>query len=264
MTMQRARRLASTAVVAVLAVAGLSACQQSPDVAAYVGGETISEKRVQDIYGQVRDQLTAAREQAQQQGEANGASAEPLPPLAMPIKQQDVLNALLTVDVLRKSAKARGVQAADSPTVEQVAQARNYSPEWEYTRLYTETYRLRTALQSAVKPATLTEADLRDVHQRLVKGGAADPSTTFEQFQSTLSPENKTLLETYVAMRTELQDIVEDEKVKLNPRYGNQQITLLSAQGANGQDVPLISLAFAGNEAGEAYVTDVSAVADVA
>ena len=265
MTMQRARRLASTAVVAVLAVAGLTACQQSPDVAAYVGGGTITEKRVQDIYGQVRDQLTAAREQAQQQqGEANGASAEPLPPLAMPIKQQDVLNALLSVDVLRKSAQAHGLKPADSPTVEQVAQARNYSPEWEYTKLYAETYRLRTALQSAVTPATLTEADLRDVHQRLVKGGAADPSTTFEQFQSTLSPENKSLLQTYVAMRTELQDIVEDEKVKLNPRYGDQQITLLSAQGANGQDVPLISLAFAGNEAGDAYVTDVSAVADVA
>ena len=264
MTMQRARRLASTAVVAVLAVAGLSACQQSPDVAAYVGGGTITEERVQDIYGQVRDQLTAAREQAQQQGGADGASAEPLPPLVMPIKQQDVLNALLSVDVLREAAKARGVQPADSPTVEQVAQARNYSPEWEYTKLYTETYRLRTALQSAVTPATLTEGDLRDVHQRLVKGGAADPSTTFEAFQSTLSPENKSLLQTYVAMRTELQGIVEDEKVKLNPRYGNQQITLLSAQGANGQDVPLISLAFAGNEAGDAYVTDVSAVADVA
>jgi hypothetical protein len=264
MTMQRARRLASTAVVAALAVAGLSACQQSPDVAAYVGDATISEERVQAVYGQVRDQLTAAREQARQQQAGAGASAEALPPLTMPIKQQDVLNTLLSVDVLRKSAQAHGLQAADSPTVEQVAQARNYSPDWEYTKLYTETYRLRTALQSKVTPATLTEADLRDVHRRLVQGGAADPSTTFEQFQSTLSPENKSLLQTYVALRTELQKIVEDENVKLNPRYGNQQITLLSAQGGNGEDVPLISLAFNGDAAGVASVTHVSAVADVA
>ena len=263
MTMQRARRLASTAVVAALAVAGLSACQQSPDVAAYVGSATITEARVQDIYDQVRDELTAAREK--QQSEAGTASAEPLPALTMPIKQQDVLNTLLTVDVLRRSVQAHNLKAADSPTVEQVAQARNYSPQWEYTQLYTETYRLRTALQSAVTPATLTEADLRDVHQRLVKGGAADPSTTFEQFQSTLSPENKSLLQTYVAMRTELEKIVADEKVKLNPRYGNQQVTLLSAQSQDGKDVPLIVLPFAGDDqAGDAYVTDVSAVADVA
>lgn len=264
MTMQRARRLASTAVVAVLAVAGLSACQQSPDVAAYVGGKTITEERVEDVYDQVRTQLTAAREQAQQQAGADGGAAEPLPELTMPIKQQDVLNALLSVDVLRRSAQAHGLKAADSPTIEQVAQARNYSPDWEYTKLYTETYRLRTALQSAVTPAPLTEADLRDVHQRLVKGGAADPSTTFETFQSTLSPENKALLQSYVSMRAELQKIVEDEDVKLNPRYGNQEIVLLSAQGQNGQDVPLISLAFPGDDSGEAYVTDVSAVADVA
>ncbi|MEV4705775.1 SurA N-terminal domain-containing protein [Actinoplanes sp. NPDC049316] len=262
MTMQRARRLASTAVVAVLAVAGLTACQQSPDVAAYVGGGTITEDRVQGIYDQVRDQLTAAREQARQQ---KGDSAEPLPPLAMPIKQQDVLNTLLTVDVLRKSAKAHNLQAADSPTVEQVAQARNYSPEWEYTRLYTETYRLRTALQGAVSPATLTDADLRDVHQRLVKGGVADPSTTFEQFKNTLSPENKSLLETYVALRGELEKIVADEHVKLNPRYGDQQVSLLSAQGSDGKDVPLIVLPLAGDDqSGDTYVTDVSAVANVA
>ncbi|BCJ52214.1 hypothetical protein Asp14428_36890 [Actinoplanes sp. NBRC 14428] len=263
--MQRARRLASTAVVAVLAVTGLSACRQSPDVAAYIAGGTITEKRIQGIYDQVRDELTAAREQAQQQAGAKGPSAEPLPPLTMPIKQQDVLNTLLSVDILRKSAQAHGVQPAASPTVEQVAQARNYSPQWEYTQLYAETYRLRTSLQSAVAPATLTDDDLRDVHQRLVKGGAADPGTSFDQFKSTLSAENKTLLQTYVAMRTELEKIVADDKVKLNPRYGAQQVTLLSAQSADGKDVPLVVLTLSGGDSSQgAYVTDVSAVTTLA
>ncbi|OJF14699.1 hypothetical protein [Couchioplanes caeruleus] len=263
MTMQRARRLASTAVVAVLAVAGLTACQQSPDVAAYTAGGKITEDRIQVIYDQVRDQLTEARAQAQRQGEASGATEE-LPPPVMPIKQQDVLNTLLSVDILRKSAQAHGVSPAGSPTVEQVAQARNYSPEWEFTQLYAETYRLRTALQSAVKPAQLTEADLRDVFGRLVKGGAADPNSKFEEFQSTLSPENKSLLESYVAMRTELERVVADQKVKINPRYGAQQVTLLSAQGADGKDVPLVVLSLSGDDAEDAYVTDVSAVTTVA
>ncbi|WP_198029026.1 SurA N-terminal domain-containing protein [Actinoplanes sp. N902-109] len=255
--MPRARRLASTAVVAILAATGLSACQQSPDVAAYVGDDTITQDRVQKIYDQVKDELTAARQQAQQQSSsASGGAAA----LTMPIKQQDVLNTLLSLDVLRRSAQAHGVQAAAEPTVDQVAQSRNFSPSWEFTKLYTETYQLRAALQSKVPPATLTEADLRDVYQRLIAGGAADPGTSFEQFSTTLSDQNKQLLQTYVALRNELQTITTDEKVKLNPRYGNQQVTLLSAQSAQGKDVPLVVFTFAGDADEEPYVTDVSTV----
>ncbi|MFI5935587.1 hypothetical protein [Actinoplanes sp. NPDC051494] len=262
--MRRASRLASTVVVAALAVAGLSACRQSPDVAAYIGDETITESRIQGIYDQVKDELTTARAQAQAAGEANGASSEAAAPLTMPIKQQDVLNTLLSIDVLRKAAAAKGVQPAAEPTVEQVAQARNLSPAWEYTTLFTETYRLRSALQAKVTPATLTEDDLRDVHRRLIAGGGADPATSFEDFSTTLSPENKTLLETYVALRNDLQKIVADEKVKLNPRFGDQEVTLLSAQSADGKDVPLVSVTFAGDADEAPYVTDVSAVTTVA
>ncbi|MFI5492721.1 hypothetical protein [Actinoplanes sp. NPDC051859] len=261
MTMQRARRLASTAVVAVLAVAGLTACQQSPDVAVYSAGGKITQERVQGIYDQVQDQLVAERKKAQEQAEAAGTEALPQP--VMPFKQQDVLNTLISVDILRKSAKAHGVQPAAAPTVEQVAQARNYSPAWEYTQLFAETYRLRTALQAAVPPATLTDADMRDVYTRLVQGGAADPNIKFEEFSSTLSAENKALLQSYVSLRTELGEIVKNDKLKINPRYGNQEIVLLSAQGGDGKEVPLVVLRL-GDEAGDAYVTDVSAVTTVA
>ncbi|WP_161952534.1 SurA N-terminal domain-containing protein [Actinoplanes sp. TFC3] len=262
--MPRARRLASTAVVAIFAATGLSACQQSPDVAAYVGGETITQDRVEQIYDQVRDELTTARQQAQQQGEANGASPGAVAPLSMPIKQQDVLNTLLSLDVLRKSAQSHGIKAAAEPTVDQVAQARNYSATWEYTKLYTETYQLRAALQGKVVPAALTEDDLRDVYQRLLAGGAADPGTSFQDFSSQLSAENKTLLETYVGLRNEMKTITADDKVKLNPRYGNQQVTLLSAQAADGKDVPLVVFTFAGDADEAPYVTDVSAVTSLA
>lgn len=258
--MRRARRIASTAVVAAIAVTGLSACQQSPDVAAYVGKQSISEDRVEEILDQVRDDLTEARSKAAATGEAGGASAGAVSPLVMPIKQQDVVNTLLSIDVLSKAAQAHGVQAAAEPTVDQVAQSRSYSATWEYTKLYTQTFQLRAALQSKVTPATLTDADLRDVYKRLIAGGAADPSTPYDQFASQLSADNKKLLETYVAMRNELQDIAADAKVKLNPRYGNQQVTLLSAQSADGKDVPLVVVSFAGNADEAPYVTDVSAV----
>ncbi|MFI7546386.1 hypothetical protein [Actinoplanes sp. NPDC049599] len=255
--MQRARRLASTTVVAVLAVAGLSACQAEPDVAAYLGGDQkITEEQVQRVYDQARDELTAAREQVQQQ-DTTGASAAALPPVEMPFKQKDVLNALLTIDVLEQAAAAKGVQAAAEPTVEQIAQGSSYSPNWEYTKLYARTFQLRAALLPKVTPAPLTDADLRPVYDRLRAGGAGD-ATPYEQFKTQLSDQNKQALQQTIGLRNELAEIVEDDHVKLNPRYGDQQLVLLSAQAGNA-DVPLVEVSFAGAGSSKApFVTDVS------
>ena len=256
--MQRARRLASTAVVAALAVSGLSACRAEPDVAAYFGdGNTITEVRVEGVYDEARDDLTKAREQVQQQQGSSGASAQPVPPVQVPFKQKDVLNALLTIQLLERAASAHGVQAAAEPTVEQVAQGSNYSANWEYTKLYTRTFQLRAALLPKVAPAPLTDADLRPVYDRLLAGGAGD-ATPYEQFKTQLSDQNKQALQQTIGLRNELSKIVEDADVKLNPRYGDQQLVLLSAQAGNA-DVALVELSLAGADASEApFVTDVS------
>jgi hypothetical protein len=255
--MQRARRLASTAVVAVLAVAGLSACRADPGVAAYLGGgETITEAEVEKVYDQAQDELTASREQVQQQA-TTGASGQPAAPVELPFKQKDVLNALLTIDVLEQAAAAKGVQAAPEPTVEQIAQGSSYSPTWEYTKLYARTFQLRAALLPKVTPAPLTDADLRPVYDQLVAGGASDP-TPYEQFKSQLSDQNKQALQQSIGLRNELAKIVADDNVKLNPRYGDQQLVLLSAQAGNA-DVPLVQVSFAGAGAAKSpFVTDVS------
>jgi hypothetical protein len=255
--MQCARRLASTAVVALLAVAGLSACRAEPDVAAYLGdGQKITEEQVNQVYDQARNELTAAREQVQQQNTA-GASAAPPAPVELPFKQKDVLNALLTIDVLEQAAAAKGVQAAAEPTVEQIAQGSSYSPTWDYTKLYARTFQLRAALLPKVTPAPLTDADLRPVYDRLLAGGAGD-STPYEQFKSQLSDQNKQALQQTIGLRNELAEIVADGDVKLNPRYGDQQLVLLSAQAGNA-DVPLVEVSFAGDGSSRApFVTDVS------
>jgi hypothetical protein len=255
--MQHARRLASTAVVAVLAVSGLSACRAEPDVAAYLGdGKTISEKRVEGVYDQARDELTDAREQAQQK-QAGGASAQSVPPVQVPFKQKDVLNALLTVQLLEQAAAAHGVQPAAEPSVDQVAQGSSFSPNWEYTKLYARTFQLRAALLPKVAPAELTDADLRPVYERLLAGSGGQ-STPYDQFKSQLSAENKQALQQSIGLRNELRKIVEDDDVKLNPRYGDQQLVLLSAQAGNA-DVPLVELSLAGTGASQApFVTDAS------
>jgi hypothetical protein len=256
-TMQRARRLASTAVVAFLAVAGLSACRAEPGVAAYLGGDkTITDQQVERIYDQAHDQLTEARGQIQQQDQT-GASAAAVPPVELPFKQKDVLNALLTVDVLEQAVAAKGLPAATEPSIEQIAQGTNYSPNWEYTKLYTKTFQLRAALLPKVAPAELTDEDLRPVYDRLLAGGAGD-ATPYEQFKSQLSDENKQALQQSLGLRNELAKIVADGDLKVNPRYGDQQLVLLSATAGNAQ-VPLVQVPFAGSDRADApFVTDVS------
>lgn len=255
--MQRARRLASTAVVAVLAVSGLSACRAEPDVAAYLGdGKTITEERVEGVYNEALRKLTKSREQIQQQ-DTTGASGEPVPPVQVPFKQRDVLNALLTIQVLEQAAAAHGVQAAAEPTVDQVAQGSSYSADWEYTKLYARTFQLRTALLPKVAPAPLTDADLRPVYDKLLSGSGGE-STPYDQFKSQLSDANKQALQQSIGLRNELAKIVADADVKLNPRYGDQQLVLLSAQAGNA-DVALVELSLAGGGESEApFVTDVS------
>jgi hypothetical protein len=255
--MQRARRLASTAVVAVLAVSGLSACRAEPGVAAYLGdGKTITEARIEGIYDEARDELTKSREQVQQQA-STGASAPAVPPVEVPFKQKDVLNALLTVQLLEQAAATHGVQAASEPTVEQVAQGSSFAPTWEYTKLYARTFQLRAALLPKVTPAPLTDADLRPVYDRLRAGSSSD-TTPYDQFKGQLSEENKQALQQSIGLRNELSKIVADDDVKLNPRYGDQQLVLLSTQAGDTQ-IPLVEVPFAGAGASEApFVTDVS------
>jgi hypothetical protein len=255
--MQRARRLASTAVVALLAVGGLSACRSEPDVAAYLGdGKTITEAHVEGVYNEARRELTRSREQVQRQ-DTTGASAAAVPPVEVPFKQSDVLNALLSIDVLEQAATAKGVQPAAEPTVEQIAQSAGYSPNWLYTKLYARMLQLRSAVQPKATPATLTDADLRPVYERLVAGGAAD-APSYEQFKGQLSDQNKQALQQSLGLRNELAKIIQDDNIKTNPRYGDQQMVLLSTQVGNAQ-VPLVEVSFAGAGTSAApFVTDVS------
>lgn len=227
-------------------------------MAAYVGGSaTITEAEIENVYNQARNKLNEAREQAQQQNQQSGASTEPAAPVQVPFKQQDILNALLTVKLLEKAAAAHRVQAAAEPTVAQVAQSSKFSPDWEYTELYARTYQLRAALLPVVTPAQLTDAALRPVYDRLVATGAGD-AAPFDQFKTQLSDTNKQALQQSLGLRDELLKIVADEHVRLNPRYGDQQLVLLAAQ-AGDKDVPLVEVSFAGADGSKApFVTDVS------
>lgn len=229
MTMHRARRFAVVAVVATLAVTGLSACRSAPNVAAYIGNDRITEKRVTDV-------LNGA--QANQIPSAQGQQALP------PVQRQDVVDTLVGLDVMRVIAGQRGVSPSQVD-LNQVAQALGMKAGTEYVALYTEYRALLNALSIGVKPAQPTQADLRDVYDRLTAGGANLNGAPFAQFASGITPQDQQTLAQNIGLRNELKPQIDKLHTVVNPRYHAPELPLVSAQGTDGKELPLVVLTFA-------------------
>ena len=240
MPMHRARRFASVAVTAALAVAGLSACRSAPDVAAYVGQNTITEQRVTDVLtGAQANQATAA------QGQPGSA-----------ISRQDVVDTLVGLDVMRELARLHKV----SPTTinpSQVAQSLGLNAQAEYVALFTEYRGLLNALSTGVKPAQPTQADLRDVYDRLTKGGANPDRASFGEFTSGLAQQDQQTLAQNIGLRNQLEPEIDKLATKVNPKYHSPELPLVSTQTSDGTVLPLVVLSLAPAEA-QPPVVDVS------
>jgi hypothetical protein len=221
MAMQRARRLASVAVVASLAVSGLSACRSAPNVAAYVGSAKITEDRVDRIFS---DAKTKAVEPAAGQ-RATG------------LARQDIVSTLVGLDVLRAYAKEKGLTAAALPA-DNVAKSLSLKADAAYVAIFTEFEGLLQAISAKAPPAQITEADVRDIYQKLQAGGGLQ-GQTFEQFAGSLSQQDQQVLQQRISLRNELQPAAAKLDIDINPHY-TSGITLLSAAGADGKSVALV------------------------
>jgi hypothetical protein len=238
--MQRARRLASVVAVAALAVSGLAACRSAPTVAAYVGQDRITEDRVSGVLDDARqNKVTAA------QG-----------PQAPEIKRQDVVDTLVGLEVMRHIAKQRGLTATELDAA-RVAQAVGLSADAEYVALYTEYRGLLNAASAGGKLAQPTQADLRDVYNRLTAGGAIPSGASFEQFASSISQQDQQTLAQNIGLRNDLQPEIAKLNTVVNPKYTVPELPLVSAQGPDGQALPLVVLPFA-KSTGSPTVVDAS------
>jgi hypothetical protein len=228
MTMQRARRLASVVVVASLGVAGLSACQSAPSVAAYVGSsERISQDRVDAVYKELQ---------------AGGSS---------PITHTDVLSVLVGSELIDKIATQQGVSAPADLQVPALAQALKVPATSEYAKLYAEWEGVTTALRAKVTATgTPTDADLHELFDALVAGKQVDPTTKFADFKSQLAQsQNMALVQQSVALRTEIEKASTQYGVRVNPRYQPAQLPILETLDQNtGQLISLMSTPIGPND----------------
>lgn len=246
MAMQRARRLASMAVVASLTVAGLSACRSEPSVAAYVGDSTrITEKRVQEIWDDARTSLSEAGAQG-----------------TVPISRGDIVRTLVSADVMTEVAKRENVTLPTNLPLGDYATQLKLPEQAEYVRLYAESDALIRLLReragaSASSGAQPSDDDLRTVYDTLREAGEVDPSLPFEQFKTQLPADNLQLVITSAAVRDEVAAAAGDLKIKVNPRYQPLQISVLDFQTQQGQLRPLVTVPLGAADAG-APVIDVS------
>jgi hypothetical protein len=221
-SMQRARRLASTAVVAVLAVTGLSACRNQPGTAAQFGGTTITQDDVDKVYTDAQDKLAKAVEAVrQQQAAAPDPSAQPVPDkVELSITRKDVLTAMIGSQVLRGIAQARNLKPTDIPTAS-VAQQFSLPQDATYITLYSEYRGYLAALLAAAKPVELTPAELRTVYDRFkAAGGLGEQPVEFEAFASQLGPEDSQVVSQTLGLRNDLKAEVAKLHATVYPRYG--------------------------------------------
>ncbi|MET0423966.1 MAG: hypothetical protein ABW046_08835 [Actinoplanes sp.] len=228
--MTRARRLASVAVVASLAVTGLSACRSEPSVAAYVGDDKrITESQVQKLWDEVQD---AAAPPA---GEAAGQ------PAAVSITRTDIVRTLVSVDVLSEVAKAQSVGLPADLSLPDYANQLKLPETVEYVRLYatsdTLVRLLRAKAQSAPAPS---DDDLKEVYDVLVANQGIDPGTSFDTFKTSLPAENKQLVQTSAAVRDQIEEATGKLDITVNPRYQPLSISVLEFQTQNGALRPLV------------------------
>jgi len=236
--MPRARRLASTVVVAALAVTGLSACNQAPDVVAYFGDtKAVTEDQVQRVYADARAKFKPVPGQAQ----------------TLPLTRQNVADKLIGVDVLREVAKQRGVTGTPIPP-ETFVPSVGLPADAEYTKLFTEFQGLFNAIGQKAQPIQPTEADLRSVYDRLKANDVPLDANSFQEFAGSLGQQNASLLTGGFTVKQDLKADVEKLRLKVNPRYPSE-FSLVDTQNRTGW-VPLVAVPL-GSDA-SAPVTDVS------
>ncbi|AEV81825.1 hypothetical protein ACWT_0811 [Actinoplanes sp. SE50] len=210
------------AVIASLAVAGLSACRSEPSVAAYVGDTRITEKQVERI----ADEAQRARA---------GAGATPIP-------RSEVVRLLVARPLLDQLAARHQVTLPANLPYDQYAKLIGLPADNELLHLIVDNGTLQQAVsQKITGPATLSDDDLRDVYQRPEVQKALPPGTSLEQFRSVLSNADlKAGVQAGIGLRNELAEVAAPLHVTINPRYQPLELVTYTFQPSQTTNIGMV------------------------
>ena len=255
LAMQRVRRLASVAVVATLAVTGLSACRSAPDVAVYFGSTAqISVAEVERVVNDARTKLTTARDAAA--AEQAGSSAPAQPAVQVPFTGPDVVSALVSRDVVTRIAQQQNVALPAQLPLAEVGQSLGLPADAEYVRLYTESRLLFNQLLQNATPQEASDADVRAVFKVFEATGAMQPGLTYEQFRQQVSDQAIQTLGRAVAVKQDVQAQLDKLNVRVNPRFEQSEVAVYTEPGPNNEPLSLVAVPLA--DTGTSPVTGAS------
>ncbi|MEU8077601.1 hypothetical protein AB0B31_19365 [Catellatospora citrea] len=206
------RRLTAAAGIAV-ALLALTACRSNPSVAAYVGDESFTEAKV--------DQLTEQAAKVQQTAQPGDTAA-----IRTEVVQLLIYNALCKRIAAEKGIKLPAVAAGPS--------------EYETIRQESQTCVQALPLDQ-MKPS---DEDLRKVYDNGVEIGVLDPKQSFDQIKPQLAGDPQ--VAGAIAVYRVLTDAAKSADVTVNPRYRPLDLPVLSA----GERGAVLSAPFGQYESG--------------
>ena len=225
MTMPRARRLASTVVVAALAVTGLTACNQAPSVAVYFGDKkAVTEDEVQRVWDDTSAKLTKNKDDK----------------LVMPISRQSIVTFELYLAALKELGQEKGFTGQPASAASLAPQL-TMQPDAAFLQLYGEFQGWYTAAmqqQAAAQSSPIAEPDLRDIYARIKAAGYPE---TYEKFAAGAPQLAQQGVGPAIALRNDLKAEIAALHIKINPRY--RAPTLVLAPYPN-TEVTIVDVAF--------------------
>ena len=235
--MKRVRRIVTAAAAASLAAAGLTGCSVAdPQAAVYFGDSVhLTNDRVQQLLDDAQDKAERANAQAaalatQQTGKTVAAQ-----PVQLRITRNDVVRFVLQSDVLTAIAQKNGIPVPPDAQldVQGAGTSLGTTGDADIAMIAVRADALGQQVAQAIKPgAAPTEDDLQHVYAGFVKAGA--PKGQYDQFKSSLTPENLQAISQADAVRDQIQDTARALKIKVNPKYGPMRLGLLSASASAG------------------------------
>jgi hypothetical protein len=192
--MQRARRMALVAALALAAGLALTGCRSQPSVAAYVGDHRYTQADVDRIFNEVKDK----------------------PEPAVPATRQRIVRLLVLRDLAKQVATARKVQV--KPIGADFGQVLNLPTDSAYVKLYQNFYELQSALGEVAQPAKATDDDLFGFYRAGVAAGVFPAGASDEVVRQQLG-NNEGVMAVF-GLRDLLAAEGDREHVRVNPRFG--------------------------------------------
>jgi hypothetical protein len=221
--MQRVRRLAFVAVLALAAGLVLSGCRSQPGAAIYIGSAKYTEKYVDGL----SDQLTKLPGLSRGDGRRTIVQWIVIRDLGKRMVS-DKNWAPPQVDEQAASSQFMDAMQGDPALAQKVIAAIR-----PLIRLYAQYQGYIAAAQEHVTPAKPTDADYADLYARAKAAGLVQAGMDEATYRENLGPQNEELLASNLGLRNLYSDVIKKSDVSINPKYAPAELTLLHDSNNN-------------------------------